>query len=220
MVDIDRIEDEQMTPDEVLDRFTERPMDTVEWLPEWDDNPDALPGENTRIDDETLIWENGEFEIRMESHETTHWLADISVPEAVGEHYPRPIDMKCRPEPEYGFIRDVEQDGYVTVGVELVIAENYMPIYELNSFVDGLRDGAEQSQEFMDDLEAGLDVARENEEALKAQREPGPAADGGLICPECKEKVQHVRDGDDGFMCPNCAASVDEYVEDRRKETE
>lgn len=163
MVDIDRIEEEDMTAEEVLDRYTAQPRDTVEWIPEWDDHPEERPGENTRIEDETLIWENGEFEIRLESYETTHWKAVVSVPEDVGELYPRDIDLKCHPLPEHGYVESVEIDDYVATAVTLILAENFMPIHEVNTFVDDLRDDAAESQQFMDNLEAGLEAASDGE---------------------------------------------------------
>lgn len=164
MVDLDRIEEEQMTEGEVLDRYTEQPMDCVEWLPEWDEYPEEQPGENACIQDDTLLWENGEFVVRLKSHETTHWKAEIDIPEPIGEHYVRPIDIKCRRLPEYGFVSDVRTEDYVTAGVTLVISENFMPIHELNKYIDDLRDSAKESQRFMDDLEAGLEAAKDSEE--------------------------------------------------------
>lgn len=161
MVDIDQIEEEELTEGEVLERFTAEPQQDVEWLPEWDDHPEEQPGENTRIEDGTLIWERDGFEARLESYETTHWRAELTIPEKVGEHYPRPVDLKCHPLPEHGFVESVEQDGYTTSGAVIVIAENFQPVYEVNRFIDELIESAEESKQFMEALETGLEVAKE-----------------------------------------------------------
>lgn len=163
MVDIDRIQEEGLTSEEVLDRYTAQPQEEVEWVPIWDDNPEERPGENTEIKDGVLMWDNGEFHAELESYETTHWLARVDIPEWVGEFYPRVIDLKCHSKPEYGFIRTVEQDGYVATRAELVINEIRQPVFEVNGFIDSLRDSAEHSQGFMDNLERGMEVAEEAE---------------------------------------------------------
>lgn len=164
MVDIDQIEEEELTESEVLDRYTAEPQQEVEWIPEWDENPEKRPGENTRIEDGTLIWERDGFEARLESYETTHWRAEVDIPESVGEHFPRPVDLKCKPHPEHGFVDTVRQDGYTTTGAVIVLAENFQPVYEVNRFMDKLRESAEESEQFMEDLEAGLEVAKERTE--------------------------------------------------------
>lgn len=203
-----------MTSEDVLDRYTATPRDSVEWVPEWDENPDAQPGENTRIEDDILLWERDGFEVMLESYETTHWRALVTIPERVGELHPRPFDLKCNPLPEHGFIKSVEQDSYVTTEAELILQANFQPVFEVNKFIDSLLESHDEAREFQEELEAGLDVAQENEEEIKAEREPGAHPDGGLVCPHCKEIVEHVHRADDGVYCPSCDEPVDDYVVD------
>ncbi|MFW6435902.1 MAG: hypothetical protein ACOCY1_05920 [Halovenus sp.] len=164
MVDIDQIEEEEMTSEEVLDRYTAEPQTEPEWVPEWDEYPEERPGDNTRIEDDALLWERDGFAVRLESYETTHWRIEIEIPEHVGEHYPRGFELKCRPKPEYGFVKSVEQKDYVTTGATLIIAENRQPVYEVQAFIDDLLESAEQSQQFIDDIEEAMAVAKGNEE--------------------------------------------------------
>ena len=163
-MDPERIREEGMGTEEVLDRHTAEPQREVEWLPEWDEEPETQPGENARIEDGTLIWENGDFVARLESHETTHWRAEIEIPEAVGDLHPRPVDLKCRPLPEYGYVDSVTIEDYTTTAAVLIIQANFQPVREVNTFIDKLRADAEESQQFMDDLEVALDAARQNED--------------------------------------------------------
>lgn len=162
MVDLDRIKEEGMTQEEVLDRYTVEPQQEVEWLPEWDEYPEERPGENARIEEETLTWERDGFEVRLESYETTHWRAGVDLPERVGEHYPREIDLKCHPLPEYGFVESVELDGYTATSATLIIQENHQPVFEVNQFIDKLLESADHSEQFMEDLEDGLEAASED----------------------------------------------------------
>lgn len=164
MVSKEEIERQGLTTDDVMDREFAQPQREVKWLPEWDEHPEERPGENTRIEDETLIWERDGFEARLESYETTHWRAHIAIPKDVGEYYPRPFDLKCHPLPEYGFVKQTEQEDYATVGATLIISENFQPVFEVNEFIDALVDSAEQSEQFREEIEEKMAAARENED--------------------------------------------------------
>ncbi len=215
MVDTETIEQEGLTTEDVLDSEVVEPQQGVEWLPEWDEYPEERPGENTRIEDDTLIWEReGGFEARLESYEMTHWKAEVTIPESVGEYYPREFDLKCHPRPEYGFVKDVEQEDYATVGATLILQENFQPVWEVNKFIDELAEEAEESQEFREDLEEKLSVARENEERMKEQRTPGWSDElEAFVCPHCKEARKHVTERDDGgFNCVSCEEPIDDWV--------
>lgn len=164
MVSEDRIREENLTKGDVLDRMTETPQQSVEWLEVWDDHPEERPGENTRIEDETLIWERDGFEARLESFETTHWRAELDVPERVGKWFPREIDLKAAPKPEYGYVESVETESYAVTEATIVLCENFQPTYEVNAFIDYLLEKADGSEQFQDDLESALAVAGENED--------------------------------------------------------
>jgi hypothetical protein len=164
MVSEDQIREEGLTKDDVLDVETEQPQQEVEWLPEWDEHPEEQPGENARIEDGVLIWERDGFEARLESYETTHWRATVTIPEEVGQWYPREFDLKCSPKPEYGFVESVETEEYVTTGAVLIITENFQPTWEVNAWIDYLLESSEQSQQFQDELTNKLAVASENED--------------------------------------------------------
>jgi hypothetical protein len=160
MVSKEEIEEQNLTTDDVLDRHLAEPQEAVEWLPEWDDHPEERPGDNARIEDETLIWENGEFEARLQSYETTHWKATVTIPKWVGEYYPRGFELKCLSIPEFGFVDDVETEDYCAVEATLILQANHQPVYEVNKYIDELRDGAEQSQQFREELEEKMAAAR------------------------------------------------------------
>lgn len=164
MVTTDEIREEGLTTDDIMDREFVEPRTEVEWVPEWDEHPEEQPGENTHIEDDTLIWERDGFTVRLESYEVTHWRADIEIPERVGQHYPREFDLKCRPRPKHGFIEGVESDGYTAVGATLIIQANFQPVFEVNQFIDELLESAEQSEAFRDEIEEKMAAARENED--------------------------------------------------------
>lgn len=164
MVSEDQIRAEKLTTEDVLDVETVQPQQEVRWPPEWDEDPEEQPGENARIEDGVLIWEREGFEARLESYMTTHWRATVAIPEEIGQFTPREIDLKCAPEPEYGYVESVETDDYVATEATLIIQENYQPTWEVNSWIDSRIEGAEHSQQFRDDLKNKLSVARENEE--------------------------------------------------------
>jgi len=164
MVSHEEIQQDGLTTDEVMSREFAEPQREVEWLPEWEECPEEQPGDNARIEDNTLMWERDGFEARLESYETTHWQAEIEMPKAVGQYYPREVDLKCHPLPEYGFVKDVEQDDYSTVGATLIIQANFQPVFEVNEFIDELVESAEQSEAFREEVEEKLAAARENEE--------------------------------------------------------
>lgn len=163
MVTKEEIEEQGLTTDDVLDVEVERPRDEVEWLPEWDDHPEERPGENTRIEDETLIWERDGFEARLESYETTHWRSEVSIPSEIGQWYPREIDLQCRPDPEYGYVESVDLKDYEASKAVLILQENFQPTWEVNRWIDGLIQNAEESQQFQNEISEKLDVARNNE---------------------------------------------------------
>lgn len=163
MVSEDEIQEKNLTTDDVLDREVVEPQQGVEWLPEWDEHPEERPGENTRIEDDTLLWERDGFEVELESYETTHWKATVSIPEEVGQWHPRDFDLKCSPIPEHGFVKEVETEEYATVKAVLILQENFQPTWEVNHFIDHLLEGAQNSQEFQEDLENKLSLASENE---------------------------------------------------------
>lgn len=164
MVSIEEIEEEGLTTDDVMDREFVTPQNEVEWVPEWDEFPEEQPGENTRIEDDTLIWERDGFKIRLESYETTHWRVEIDIPKDVGQYYPREFDLKCNPLPEYGFIKEVEQDGYSTVGATLIHGANFQPVFEVNKFIDDLVESAEEAEQFREDVEEKMSAARQNQD--------------------------------------------------------
>lgn len=164
MDDIQKIQEEEMTTEEVLDRYTEEPRTSVEMLPEWEEYPEEAPGENTRVEDDTLIWERDGFEIRLESFETTHWKADISVPHEYGKHYARPIDAKCGLGTEHTYVEDVETEDYALSSVTLLTAANFMPVHEVQKFVDAIIDDAQASEQFIEEMEAKLDAAADSGE--------------------------------------------------------
>lgn len=214
MLSDDEIQEKDLTTGDVLDHEFVEPQQDVEWLPEWDDHPEEQPGENARIEENTLIWEKSGFEARLESYETTHWRAEVDIPEQVGKHYPRGLDLKCNPIPEYGFIKDVKREDYTTVGATLIIQENFQPVYEVNEFIEDLAESAAESEKFMNEVEEKMAVARENEEKQKQARTPGWSEDhDAFVCPHCKETSNHVSKRDDGGAdCVHCGESVDEYV--------
>lgn len=164
MVSKDKIKTEGLTPDDVMDRHFEQPQTDVEWLPEWDEFPEEQPGENARIEDNALIWERDGFEARLESYETTHWRAEIDIPERVGKYYPREIDLKCHPLPEHGFVENVERDDYTTIAATLIIQANFQPVFEVNKFIDELLKSAQESEQFQEEIEEKMAVARENQD--------------------------------------------------------
>lgn len=164
MVSEEEIRDEGLTTDDVLETEVVTPQQTVEWVPEWDEYPEERPGENTRIEDETLIWERDGFEARLESMEATHWRATIDVPQKVGETYAREIDIKSKPLPEYGFVDNAVIEDYAVNQVTVVISENFQPVFEVNQFIDHLIEDAEGFEEFQEDLERKLSAAKQNEE--------------------------------------------------------
>lgn len=214
MVDIEQIREDELTTEDVMDSTFEQPKEEVEWLPEWDEFPEERPGENARIKGGVLIWEREGFEVRMESYETTHWRVELQIPERVGQYYPREFDLKCHRLPEYGFIKSVERDGYITAGATLIIQENFQPVFEVNKFIDELLESAEQSEQFREEVEEKMAAARENEEQQKRVRPPGWSEEDGLVCPHCKEGSIHVVKRDDGgFDCVHCGEPIDDYVE-------
>lgn len=163
MVTEEEIREESLTTDDVLEYEVAQPKQEVEWLPEWDEGPEERPGENTRIEDNTLIWERDGFEARLESYETTHWKAVIDIPRECGEYYPREFDLKCSPRPEYGFVDDVELEEYATTQATLIIQENFQPTWEVNAFIEMIIETREESEQFEEEITEKLQVARENE---------------------------------------------------------
>jgi hypothetical protein len=220
MLDEDEIREQELTTDDVLDRHLAEPQTEVEWVPEWDEDPDVRPGENCRIEDGVLIFERKGFEARIESYETTHWKVDLDIPETVGEWYPREIDLQCHPRPEHGFIRDVETEDYFASQATLIIQANRQPVWEVEKFIDELAENAQESAEFRDELSEKLAVARENEEKQKQARTPGWSEEhDAFVCPHCKETSNHVSKRDDGGAdCVHCGESVDEYVESENED--
>ncbi|NLV14349.1 hypothetical protein [Haloarcula argentinensis] len=214
MVSKDEIQQDGLTTDDVMDREFEQPKREPEWLPEWDEYPEERPGENTRIEDGTLIWERDGFEVRLESYETTHWRVGLDIPKDVGQYYPREFDLKCHPLPEYGFVKAVEQEDYSTVGATLIIQENFQPVYEVNKFIDELVESAEQSEQFREDVEEKMAAAREVEEEQRQQREPGWSDEhDAFVCPHCKKTSTHASEREDGgYDCVHCGESVDDWV--------
>jgi len=164
MVSKEEIEAEGMTKQEVLDVETVQPRTEVEWVPEWDEHPSEQPGENTRIEDDTLIWERDGFAARLESYETTHWKATVELPSHVGELYPREIDLKASPKPEHGFVESVAIEGYEAAEAVLILQANYQPTYEVNKWINYLLEQAEESHQFRDDLEEKLSAAAQSED--------------------------------------------------------
>jgi hypothetical protein len=163
MVSEQETREDGLTTDDVLDRHTAEPMQEVRMLPEWEEWPEEQPGENTHIDGDELVWERDGFEVRLRSYETTHWKADLTVPREIGSHFPRPVDLKSRPKPKYGFVDTVDLDEYAAVGVTLVLQENFIPTVEINGFIDGLIEQVDENEQFKEDLESKLSAARENE---------------------------------------------------------
>lgn len=163
MVSIDRIREEGLTKDEVLDREFEEPRQEVEILPEWNEEPDAAPGESVYIEDDQLVWERDGFEVRLESYRTTHWRAVVDIPEDVAKWYPRDIDLKIKP-PEQGFVESVATEEYHAEQAELVIAANFQPTWEVNNWIDDLIKSAEGSEEYQQEIEEKMAAARENED--------------------------------------------------------
>lgn len=163
MVSIDRIREEELTKDEVLSREFEEPKQEVEIVPEWEEYPEEAPGENVRIEDDQLVYEREDFEVRMESYRTTHWRVEVEIPEYVGKWHPRDIDLKIRP-PEQGFVESVETEDYEVVQATLIISSNFQPVYEVNKWIDGLVESAEGSEEFHQEVEEKMAAARDNEE--------------------------------------------------------
>jgi ssDNA-binding Zn-finger/Zn-ribbon topoisomerase 1 len=214
MVSKEEIQQDGLTTDEVMSREFAEPQREVEWLPEWEECPEEQPGDNARIEDNTLMWERDGFEARLESYETTHWQAVIEIPKDVGQYYPREFDLRCHPLPEYGFVKEVEQDGYSTVGATLIVQENFQPVFKVNKFIDELMESAEQSEQFREEVEEKMAAARENEEQQRQQREPGWSDEhDAFVCPHCKKTSNHASEREDGgYDCVHCGESVDEYV--------
>jgi len=57
MVSRDEIEAEGLTTEDVLDVETAQPQTDVQILPEWEKHPEERPGENLRIEGNTLLYE-------------------------------------------------------------------------------------------------------------------------------------------------------------------
>jgi len=94
---------------------------TCRSLPEWEKHPEERPGENLRIEENTLLYERDGFEVAIESYKTTHWRVDLSIPSrsASGTHG-RSISRLS--VPEYGFVDSVEtSDSYAAIGATLII---------------------------------------------------------------------------------------------------
>lgn len=163
MVSIDRIREEGLTKDEVLDREFEEPRQEVEIVPEWDEEPDSAPGENVRIEDDQLVWERDGFAVRLESYRTTHWRAVVDIPEDVAKWYPRDIDLKIKP-PRQGFVESVTTEEYHAEQAELILSANFQPTWEVNNWIDDLIESAEGSEEYQQEIEEKMAVARENED--------------------------------------------------------
>jgi hypothetical protein len=163
MVTKDQIREDGLTEEEVLDREVVEPQESVEFLPEWEEWPEEQPGENTRIEDETLIWERDGFKAQLSNIGPTKWRAEIDVPEAYNDGWGRPIDLKTEPHPEYGFVEDATFEDYTLQHVTLVLSENYQPTVEVNSYIDFLIETAGSVEEFQNDLEEKLELAQENE---------------------------------------------------------
>ena len=164
MVDTDQIREEELTPDDVLNRELAEPQSEPEWRDNWDENEETRPGENTRLEDGTLYWEHEGFEIALESYETTHWRVEITIPEPYGKYFPRAVDVKCLSVPEYGYVDEVAMAEYAPEAVTIVISENYQPIWEVNHFIDTLIEKHEGGEEFEAEMSEMLEVARENEQ--------------------------------------------------------
>jgi len=62
MVSRDEIEAEGLTTEDVLDVETAQPQTDVQILPEWEKHPEERPGENLRIEGNTLLYERDGFE--------------------------------------------------------------------------------------------------------------------------------------------------------------
>jgi len=77
MVSRDEIEAEGLTTEDVLDVETAQPQTDVQILPEWEKHPEERPGENLRIEGNTLLYERDGFEVAIESYKTTHWRVDL-----------------------------------------------------------------------------------------------------------------------------------------------
>lgn len=131
--------------------------------PGWDEYPGEAPGENVRIEDEILIWERDGFEVRLETYRTTHWRAEVDIPEAVAKWYPREIDLKIKP-PKQGFVESVTTESYHAEQAELIVSAPYQPVYEVNSWIDELLESAEGSEEYQQEIEEKMAVARDHED--------------------------------------------------------
>lgn len=168
MVSEERIRKDELTKDEVLDLEVEEPKDDVEIIPEWEESPEERPGDNLHIDEtgdrNELVWERDGFEARLWNHEMTHWKATISIPREYGQHHPRPVDLKCSPIPEYGFVEDVDVEDYAATVATIVIQDNFMPTWEVNKFIDELIESAASADAFQEELTEKLSIASENEE--------------------------------------------------------
>lgn len=162
-MDPESIREEGLTTDDVMNREFVEPQTDVEMLPEWEEFPEERPGENLRIEENVLIWERDGFEARLESYETTHWKAHITIPKEIGKWQPRPIDLKCKSYPEYGYVEDVETEDYSAVGATIILQDNFQPTWEVNHFIDKLIEEAEGGAEYEKEVEEMLAAARENE---------------------------------------------------------
>ncbi|MWG36497.1 hypothetical protein [Halomarina oriensis] len=129
-----------------------QPPTSVRWLPEWDMEGEHPPGENTHIEDDTLYWHRDGFNVALRNREPTLWEADVTLPDEAGEYFPRKEDIQARPDPEYGYVETVElaAEGYATEAVTLVFKENYMPVYEINKWVRGVREQAAEMKATVD----------------------------------------------------------------------
>jgi len=163
MVTKDQIREEDLTPDDVLGREIVEPQETPKILPVWEEHPEERPGENVRLDDETLVWERDGYEARLSNIEPTKWRAEIAVPDTYSGGWARPIDLKCRPHPEHGFVEDAAFEDYELEHVTLVLSENFQPVYEVNQYIEFLIESDGMVEEFQEELDAKLDAARENE---------------------------------------------------------
>ncbi|WP_123619568.1 hypothetical protein [Halorubrum sp. CSM-61] len=217
MVSKDKIEADGLTTEDVLDVETAQPQTEVRILPEWEEHPEERPGENLRIEENTLLYDRDGFEVAIESYETTHWRVELSIPKEVGKWYPRPLDLKCLSVPEYGFVESVEtSDSYETIGATLIIQENFQPTFEVREVIEHLLENAEASEEFTEELDEKLEAARENERELKEQKIPGWDGEA-FTCPHCKEDATHAAVDDDpddpDVKCIHCGESIAEWVD-------
>jgi hypothetical protein len=182
MVAPDRIEDEGLSADDVLQKELVMPEDAPtepHWVPEWDEWPEEQPGDEAWMDEDSegrtaLVFTTDDgFRVELVCLDYSDWQARIGIPEDVGSYIVDEHTFKARHpvmlgDIPMGYVDEVlwrGEDSYDAEAVVIRISEaEGMPVSEVESFVRGLREEHAETLQGMDDLGEKLNVARENKQ--------------------------------------------------------